>query len=157
MRPSRNHTDVIDAVFSYNADREPERLAMKYAKMAQDPFVFLRGACHLFYDALPDSGLYRDAPLAWCCGDLHFENFGSYKGDNRLVYFDINDYDEAALAPCTWDLVRLLTSIQCGADALNATHGEAVTVSRTCLDAYRSALSAGKPLWSVCGARKKSK
>jgi len=25
--------------------------------------------------------------------------FCSYKGDNRLVYFDINDFDEAALAP----------------------------------------------------------
>ncbi len=46
------------------------------------------------------------------------ENFGSYKGDNRQVYFDINDFDEGALAPASWDLVRLLASIQCGADAL---------------------------------------
>ena len=104
----------------------PSVLAMKYAKMAQNPFIFLRGACHLFYDALPDTPLFQEAPLAWCCGDLHFENFGSYKGDNRLVYFDINDYDEAALAPVTWDMVRLLTSIQCGADALNATQAEAL-------------------------------
>ncbi len=138
---------IIDAIVGNNAGRDPDRLAMKYAKMAQSPFIFLRGACHLFYDALPDSPLFRDAPLAWCCGDLHFENFGSYKGDNRLVYFDINDYDEAALAPATWDMVRLLTSIQCGADALNATHAEALAVSQTCLDAYRSALTNGKPLW----------
>ncbi len=120
---------------------------MKYAKMAQSPFIFLRGACHLFYEALPESSLFRDAPLGWCCGDLHFENFGSYKGDNRLVYFDINDYDEAALAPVTWDVVRLLTSIQCGADALNATRAEALAVSETCLAAYRRALAEGKPLW----------
>ncbi|MFI4983161.1 MAG: DUF2252 domain-containing protein, partial [Nevskiales bacterium] len=120
---------------------------MKYAKMAQSPFVFLRGSCHLFYDALPDSALFRAAPLAWCCGDLHFENFGSYKGDNRLVYFDISDYDEAALAPATWDMIRLLTSIQSGADALNATAAETLAVSRSCLDAYRDALIRGKPLW----------
>lgn len=138
---------ITNAIFSNNAGRDPERLAMKYAKMAQSPFIFLRGACHLFYDALPDSSLFRNAPLAWCCGDLHFENFGSYKGDNRLVYFDINDYDEAALAPATWDMVRLLTSIQCGADALKATQAEALAVSRSCLDAYRSALINGKPLW----------
>jgi len=136
-----------EAIFSRDTGREPERLAMKYAKMAQSPFSFLRGACPLFYEALPDSALFRDAPLAWCCGDLHFENFGSYKGGNRLVYFDINDYDEAALAPATWDLARLLTSIQCGADALNATRGEVLAVSRSCLDAYRAALSHGKPLW----------
>ncbi len=139
--------DVKTAIDKNNAGRDPERLKMKYAKMAQSPFIFLRGACHLFYETLPDAPLFRDAPLAWCCGDLHFENFGSYKGDNRQVYFDINDYDEAALAPCTWDIIRLLTSIQCGADALNATRAEALAASQTCLDAYRAALAHGKPLW----------
>lgn len=145
--PSQSLPGITDAIFSYNVGRDPDRLAMKYVKMSENPFIFLRGACHLFYDVLPDSPLFRDAPLAWCCGDLHFENFGSYKGDNRLVYFDINDYDEAALAPVTWDMVRLLTSIQCGADALHATHAETLTVSQSCLDAYRNALLAGKPLW----------
>jgi uncharacterized protein (DUF2252 family) len=138
---------VMDALARNNAGRDPERLAMKYAKMAQNPFIFLRGACPLFYEALPDSPLFVDAPLAWCCGDLHFENFGSYKGDNRLVYFDINDYDEAALAPVTWDLVRLLTSIQCGVEALRATRAEALAVSQSCVEAYRTAFINGKPLW----------
>jgi uncharacterized protein (DUF2252 family) len=138
---------VADEILRYNAGRDPERLAMKFARMAQSPFVFLRGACHLFYEALPDSPLLRAAPTAWNCGDLHFENFGSYKGDNRLVYFDINDYDESALAPASWDLLRLLVSIQCGADVLNATADQAMTVSRACLDAYRAALVIGKPLW----------
>ncbi len=139
--------DIIDAIARQNAGRDPERLALKYAKMAQSPFIFLRGTCHLFYEALPDVALFREAPLAWCCGDLHFENFGSYKSDNRQVYFDINDYDEVALAPLTWDVVRLLSSIQCGADALNATRAEARAVSRACLEAYRSALVSGKALW----------
>ena len=44
-------------------------------------------------EALPHS------PVCWICGDLHIENFGSYKGDNRLVYFDLNDFDESILAP----------------------------------------------------------
>jgi len=139
--------DTVGAIRRFNAGRDPERLAMKYAKMAESPFVFLRGACHLFYDALADAAPLPEAPLAWCCGDLHFENFGSYKGDNRLVYFDINDYDEAALAPASWDLLRLLTSILCGADVLNATAEQALTVSRACLEAYREALAAGKSLW----------
>jgi uncharacterized protein (DUF2252 family) len=139
--------DVMGAIARHNAGRDPARLKMKYAKMAQSPFIFLRGACHLFYDALPDAPLFREAPLAWCCGDLHFENFGSYKGDNRQVYFDINDYDEAALAPATWDMARLLTSLQCGADALNATGAEALAASRACIEAYRGALIEGKPLW----------
>ena len=138
---------IVDKIISNNAGRDPERLNMKYDKMAQNSFIFLRGACHLFYEALPDSPLFHEVPPAWCCGDLHFENVGSYKGDNRLVYFDINDYDEAALAPVTWDIVRLLTSIQCGAEALKATHAETLAVSHACLEAYRNALICGKPLW----------
>ncbi len=139
--------DVTSAIRQFNAGRDPERLAMKYAKMAENPFIFLRGACHLFYEGLPDVPVFRETPLAWCCGDAHFENFGSYKADNHLVYFDISDYDEAALAPVTWDIVRLLTSIQCGAEALNATPDEALAVSANCLSAYRAALLRGKPLW----------
>ena len=145
--PLQSKADIVDTLLRFNAGRDPERLAMKYVKMAQSPFVFLRGTCHLFYDNLPDSPLFRDVPLAWNCGDLHFENFGSYTGDNRLAYFDINDYDEAALAPATWDIVRLLASIQCGSDALRATNAEAIAVSMSCLEAYRGALVVGKPLW----------
>ncbi len=137
----------LEAIRRNNLGRDPERLAMKYAKMRQSPFVFLRGACHLFYDNLPDAPVFRNAPVSWCCGDMHFENFGSYKGDNRLVYFDVNDFDEAALAPVTWDIARLLVSILCGADALNATEEEAMEAARSCLDAYRGALCNGKPMW----------
>jgi uncharacterized protein (DUF2252 family) len=139
--------NIIPAIAQHNAGRDPQLLAQKYRLMAQSPFVFLRGACHLFYTALPESELLRTTPLAWCCGDLHFENFGSYKGDNQQVYFDINDYDESALAPLTWDILRLLTSLQCGADVLKTTTEEAQAVSATCLTAYRDALLAGKPLW----------
>ncbi len=142
-----NPTALIQHLIQHNAGRDPQLLAQKYRLMAQSPFVFLRGACHLFYTALPDSALLRTAPLAWCCGDLHFENFGSYKGDNQQVYFDINDYDESALAPLTWDILRLLTSLHCGADTLRITPAEAQRVSASCLSAYREALLGGKPLW----------
>lgn len=135
------------AVAQHNAGREPERLALKMGKMKQSPFIFLRGAADLFYAALPDEAVLTRAPLAWCCGDMHFENFGSYKADNRLVYFDVNDFDEAALAPCTWDVLRLLTSILCGAEDLQATPAQALAVSRDCLAAYAAALIQGKPLW----------
>ncbi|QWT46208.1 DUF2252 domain-containing protein [Azospira inquinata] len=145
--PTPATSSVAQAVATHNRGRDPERLAMKYAKMAQSPFIFLRGACHLFYAALPKAGPFREAPTAWACGDLHFENFGSYKGDNRQVYFDINDYDEAALAPCTWDLVRLLTSLACGADELHTDEKQSRTLIQACVAAYRQALAQGKPLW----------
>jgi hypothetical protein len=43
-------------------------------------------------------------------GDLHVENFGTWRdADGRLVW-GVNDVDEAAMMPYTLDLVRLATS-----------------------------------------------
>ena len=79
--------------------------------MQEDALAFFRGTCHLFCSDWLRSGVVDHAPLVWVCGDLHVENFGRYKGDNRLVYFDIADLDGGLLATCTWDLTRLATSI----------------------------------------------
>lgn len=38
-------------------------------------------------------------------------SYGSYKGDNRLAYFDLNDFDESTLAPCLWEVSRMVASI----------------------------------------------
>ncbi|MFC5743132.1 DUF2252 domain-containing protein [Dyella tabacisoli] len=139
--------DVIETIRSYNTGRDPERLQRKYAAMRRDPFTFLRGSCHLFYAQLPQAKLLSKAPPAWVCGDMHLENFGSYKGDNRLVYFDLNDFDEATLAPCTWELVRLLTSVRIGASSLKLKPAQAQSLCRSFLDAYTAALSNGKARW----------
>ena len=141
---------VIRQLRDFNAGRDPQRLAMKYQRMRQSPFAFLRGTCHLFYDRLTDRGLLRrSAPLAWISGDLHLQNFGSFKGDNRLVYFDINDFDEAALAPASWDLVRLLTSLRIGADSFagKPSGAQIQSLCRSFLDAYAGALALGKSRW----------
>jgi uncharacterized protein (DUF2252 family) len=122
-------------------------LQLKYRAMRSSAFTFLRGTCHLFYDRLPRSGVFKSAPAVWVCGDLHLENFGSYKGDNRLVYFDINDFDESALAPASWDLVRFMTSLLIGADSLSIDNDTAQALCRIFLDAYASALMLGKPYW----------
>jgi len=139
--------DVVETIRCFNAGREPERLAMKYANMSKSPFVFLRGACHLFYDRLPAIPLPAGAPSAWVCGDLHLENFGSYKGDNRLVYFDVNDFDESALAPVTWDLVRLLASVLTAAESLKIQPAQATSLCRDFIAGYAQALETGKARW----------
>ncbi|MFC5476355.1 DUF2252 domain-containing protein [Paraherbaspirillum soli] len=139
--------NIVRRIQDYNAGRDPERLQMKYRNMRSNAFVFLRGSCHLFYDRLPSSDLFKSAPLAWICGDLHLENFGSYKGDNRLVYFDMNDFDEAVLAPASWELVRFLTSVLVGADTLSATAAEALVLCQSFIDAYAAALAQGHMRW----------
>ncbi|AMP09751.1 hypothetical protein CAter282_1988 [Collimonas arenae] len=139
--------NVVKRIQEYNAGRDPERLQLKYRNIRSNPFVFLRGTCHLFYERLPKSGLFRTAPATWICGDLHLENFGSYKGDNRLTYFDMNDFDEAALAPTSMELVRFLTSVLIAAEGLSLSAAESRTLCRAFLDAYSAALTSGKARW----------
>ena len=139
--------DVVRQIRAFNAGRDPERLQIKYRKMRADTFAFLRGTCHLFYDRLPRGGIFKTAPLAWACGDLHLENFGCYKGDNRLSYFDLNDFDEAVLAPATWDLVRMLASMRIAADGVGMRRGDAQQLCAAFVDAYSAALALGKAYW----------
>ncbi|MHC1480128.1 DUF2252 domain-containing protein [Frateuria aurantia] len=139
--------DIPATILAYNQGRDAALLARKYAAMRTDPFVFLRGSCHLFYARLPSAGVLRKAPASWICGDLHMENFGSYKGDNQLVYFDLNDFDEATLAPCSWELLRLLTSVRFAMSDLGL-KGDAIDhLCEVTVDAYASELQHGKARW----------
>ncbi len=145
---------IAERLKAFNQGREPERLAMKYKAMNKDAFAFLRGSCHLFYEDWPKDSPLGTTPAAWICGDLHLENFGSYKGDNRLVYFDINDFDESALAPATWDLARFLTSVWVAADTLELDAPQTQALCRVFLDAYTAELLAGKARWIERGTAK---
>jgi uncharacterized protein (DUF2252 family) len=139
--------DSVQHLLDFNAGRDPERLRLKFAKMRASPFVFLRGSAHLFHVRVERHGPLKNAPPAWCCGDMHLENFGSYKGDNRLAYFDLNDFDEAALAPAAWDPLRLLASLALAADELALPQREVAPLSRRLVDAYAEALAGGKAYW----------
>lgn len=141
-------SDVVGSILEYNANRDAARVAIKYRLMRQDPFSFMRGTCHLYYQDSPirDSVL-NEAPIAWISGDLHLENFGCYKGDNRLIYFDLNDFDEAVLAPATWELGRWLASILVAADALQLPREDALQLCRIGLASYSEALRTGKGRW----------
>jgi uncharacterized protein (DUF2252 family) len=98
----------------------------------------------LFYEDLATVNTLPMAPLTWVCGDLHLENFGSYRGDNRLVYFDLNDFDEATLAPATWELTRMVTSIFVGLYTMGAAPAAAKNMALLFLKSYAMVLSKGK-------------
>ena len=118
---------------------------MKYEGMTENLFRFYRGTDHIFYEDLKKAGVLSGSPAAWICGDLHLENFGSYKSDNRLVYFDLNYFDEAILAPCVWKLARLVTSIFIGFESLQIEQKKALNMASLVVKAYSSTLAGGKP------------
>jgi uncharacterized protein (DUF2252 family) len=141
----RTAKTIVERIKRFNQGRSPRLLAMKYATMRVDAFSFYRGTCHLFYEDLPRSLLLDRSPLAWICGDLHPENFGSYRGRDGRVYFDVNDFDEAALAPSVWDVIRCLCGILVGTRVLGILDEDGLDLSRRFLYAYCACLADGVP------------
>ncbi len=132
---SRTATEILVA---QNADRLHELVPLRFARMLTDPFSFYRGAAAVMAADLassPTTGIE-----IMCCGDAHISNFGIYAAPDRSIVFDLNDFDEAAVAPAEWDVKRLVTSaIVAGRHA-----GYPVKAIRGCvqqaLEGYRTSL-----------------
>jgi uncharacterized protein (DUF2252 family) len=135
---------LADRLKGFNSPLIPAMVQLKYKAMLESPFRFFRGTCHLFYEDLIQTKPSTDFPLTWICGDLHLENFGSFKGNNRMVYFDLNDFDESALAYANWEVARVITSIFVGFDTLKIKSSEATEVAKLFLETYSRVLSLGK-------------
>jgi uncharacterized protein (DUF2252 family) len=89
----------------------PRDLARKHELMASSPFIFLRGTffrwAEIYPMVLPD---LAEAPKLLAIGDLHIENFGTWRDHEGRLVWGINDFDEVYPMPYTVDLVRLATS-----------------------------------------------
>jgi uncharacterized protein (DUF2252 family) len=138
------YMSVLQRIAAFNAQRDPEIIPYKYKAMAENAFRYYRGTCHLFHEDISASANLPDSPVVWASGDLHLENFGSFRSDNRQVYFDINDFDEAALAPACWELARLVTSIFIGFRSLDIDYDRAENMAALCLKSYCETLKGGK-------------
>jgi hypothetical protein len=109
--------DIFEATHAYEAwlGRQTsvvrKDLLLKHERMALSPFVFLRGTFYRWIQLWPDvCASLLDAPKVLSVGDLHVENFGTWRDlEGRLVW-GVNDADEACELPYTNDLVRLATS-----------------------------------------------
>lgn len=137
---------VYERIVVFNKDRLPDMVKLKFVGMAENVYRFYRGTCHLFYEDFCKAEHMPDSPLTWICGDLHMENYGSYKADNRLVYFDLNDFDESVLAPCLWEVSRMVTSIFIAFDNLGIKTEKATKMAEAYLKTYSTRLATGKAL-----------
>jgi|SRR6185503_13795236 len=137
---------LADRIIAFNKNLLPEMVQLKYEALAENAFRFFRGTCHLFYEDLANAQPLPLSPLSWISGDLHIENFGSYKGDNRLVYFDLNDFDESILAPSLYEVVRMVTSIFVAFDALDIEAQKALKMAQLFVKTYANTLAKEKAI-----------
>jgi uncharacterized protein (DUF2252 family) len=106
--PSPDRPDPIGLLQAQDEGRLEHLLPIKYGRMVESPFAFLRGSAAVMAADLastPSTGLQ-----AQLCGDAHLSNFGVFATPERKLVFDINDFDETYPGPWEWDLKRLAAS-----------------------------------------------
>jgi hypothetical protein len=117
----------------------PRDLRYKHEQMRSAPFPFLRATYYrwaqIWPDVCPDSA---GAPEVLAVGDLHVENFGTWRDAEGRLVWGINDFDEAWPLPYTNDLVRLATSA-----LLAPIRCDAASVVGAIREGYEAALEAG--------------
>src|SRR5262249_36788594 len=86
-------------------------LRRKHKRMRENTFAFLRATYFRWARRIeavcPD---FADAPAVLAVGDLHLENFGTWRDAEGRLVWGVNDFDEAAVMPYAYDLIRLMAS-----------------------------------------------
>ncbi|HTC14687.1 MAG TPA: DUF2252 family protein [Steroidobacteraceae bacterium] len=141
--------DIVASTRSYErwlagcVPLRPADLELKHRLMAADPFSFLRATFYRWAQQWPQvCSEVAAAPAVLAVGDLHMENFGTWRDAEGRLIWGVNDFDEVVTLPYTQDLVRVGTS------ALLAIEEARLTLSarRACkslLEGYAEALRKG--------------
>ncbi len=136
-------TQSYEAWLKTTLDVVPADLKEKHRLMAEDLFSFFRATfyrwCQLWQEVCPG---FNEAPAVLAVGDLHVENFGTWRDAEARLVWGINDFDEVATLPFAIDLVRLAASAHLAINAghLAIEHREACTAIT---EGYKAGLEAG--------------
>jgi len=132
MSPARTKLpDIVEATAEFEswAARHvtliPSDVKLKHRDMAQAAFPFFRATFYRWAQLWPMvCPELAHAPKVLAVGDLHVENFGTWRDLEGRLIWGVNDFDEAWPAAYTVDLVRLVTS------AYLAIHEEHLSIPR---------------------------
>lgn len=118
-------------------------IALKHQHMAEAAFPFFRATFYRWLQLWPEvCADLAKAPPVLAVGDLHIENFGTWRDEEGRLIWGVNDLDEAW--PCSYalDLVRLTTSayLAISAEHLGLTRRVAADAIE---EGYRDAIAAG--------------
>ncbi|HEX3718952.1 MAG TPA: DUF2252 family protein [Verrucomicrobiae bacterium] len=118
-----------------------EDLKLKHQRMREDPFFFLRATFYRWAQVWVEAcGKLASGPVVLSVGDLHVENFGTWRDKEGRLVWGVNDYDETHPMPYTNDLIRLATSALLAHKELNT---PAKRASEEILRGYDESLKAG--------------
>ncbi len=95
-------------------------LHTKHRLMASGAFPFLRATFYRWLQCWQDTAeeLHK-APIVLGVGDIHVENFGTWRDAEGRLVWGINDFDEACFTPYPLDLIRLIASARMAIESNN--------------------------------------
>jgi uncharacterized protein (DUF2252 family) len=111
---------------------------VKRAKLCHDVHAFLRGTVELFYTMVAADPSLMPGPSerGFVAGDMHAENLGVYRTESKVAAFDLDDFDDASVAPLRVDVVRASTSIMLASLQLDPSVDEAIAATRELVASY---------------------
>lgn len=108
-----------------------------------DPFPFFRGTYPLWVKRWAEAaGPLADAPRVLAVGDVHPENFGTWRDADGRLCWGVNDFDEVDDLPYTNDLVRLAAGVRFAKQSANLKQKMGEACDRI-VTGYREAMRAG--------------
>jgi hypothetical protein len=148
--------DVVAATRAYEdwlggqLDVVSKDLDRKHKRMRESPFVFLRASYYRWLQRIGALAPDLVGPELACVGDLHVENFGTWRDSEGRLVWGINDFDESERLPYTYDVARLATSavLAIGDGTLRVRPRAACDAV---LEGYREALATGGRSFVLAG------
>ena len=137
--PAADRPDPVALLEEQDASRDADLVPVRHGRMMVSPFTFYRGAAKIMAADLkdtPTAGL--DVQL---CGDAHLSNFGVFGSPERLLLFDLNDFDETLPGPFEYDVKRMAASFTIAAQNSGFKKADSRLVTRAAVTAYRQAMA----------------
>jgi hypothetical protein len=89
----------------------PGDLKKKHEEMAANPFLYFRATFYRWMQLWNErKEVWARVPKVLAVGDLHVENFGTWRDIEGRLVWGVNDFDEVYPLPFSIDLVRLAAS-----------------------------------------------
>ena len=138
--PAAGRPDPVGLLEEQNRTREPDLVPVRHGRMMVSPFTFYRGAAKIMAADLTDTPV---AGLeAQLCGDAHLSNFGLFASPERVLLFDVNDFDETLPGPFEYDVKRMAASFAIAGRNNGFATADTRAATLASVAAYRDAMAA---------------
>ena len=136
--PAEKRGDPVQMLVAQDKTREPDLVPVRHGRMMVSPFTFYRGAAKIMAADL--SGIPMAGLEVQLCGDAHLSNLGVFASPERMLLFDLNDFDETLRGPFEYDVARLASSFVVAARDNSFSAKQARQAAMAAVVAFREAM-----------------